>query len=145
MTNSLSNKLYFKKQLYGIHMMERTMMLDHLNFFNKVINELLAINVKNNKEDKALILLSSLLESYDHILPPCYMVRNLSSWKRSRQLSYPTRSEKDQIKLSRKDRVWWPWEGREKEERKVWFVKGALYRPDPTDTETLLRCTYAGR
>jgi len=39
---------------------EGTMVLKHLNFFNKVINELLAIDVKIDEEDKALILLSSL-------------------------------------------------------------------------------------
>jgi len=42
--------------------------LEHLNFFNKVINELLTVDVKINEEDKVLILLSSLLQSYDHIV-----------------------------------------------------------------------------
>ena len=43
-------------------------MLEHLNFFNKVINELLTTDVKIDEEDKALILLSLLPESYDHIV-----------------------------------------------------------------------------
>ena len=47
---------------------EGTTILEHLNFFNKVISELLAIDVKINEEDKALILLSSLSQSYDHII-----------------------------------------------------------------------------
>ena len=29
-----------KKQLYGLHMKEGTAVLEHLNFFNKVISEL---------------------------------------------------------------------------------------------------------
>ena len=41
--------------------------MEYLNFFNKVISELLAVDVKIDEEDKALILLSSLPESYDHI------------------------------------------------------------------------------
>jgi len=41
--------------------------LEHLNFFNKVINELLTVDVKI-KEDKALILLNSLSQSFDHIV-----------------------------------------------------------------------------
>ena len=45
-----------------------TTILEHLNFFNKIINELLAVDVKINEEDKALILLNSLSESYDHIV-----------------------------------------------------------------------------
>ena len=42
--------------------------MKHLNFFNKVISELLAVDVKIDEEDKALIPLSSLTESYDHFL-----------------------------------------------------------------------------
>jgi len=41
MTKSLSNKLYFKKQLFGLHMKEGITVLKHLNFFNKVISKLL--------------------------------------------------------------------------------------------------------
>ena len=67
MTISFSNKLYPKKQLYELSMKERTAVFEHLNFFNKVISELLHIDV-NIDEDKALILLSSLSESYDHIV-----------------------------------------------------------------------------
>jgi len=68
MTKSFSNKLYLKKQLYGLRMNEGTTVSDHLNFFNKVINELLPVDVKIDVEDKALIVLSSLPESYDHIV-----------------------------------------------------------------------------
>ena len=49
-------------------MKERTTVLEHLNIFNKVINELLITDVKIDEEDKALILLSLLPESYDHIV-----------------------------------------------------------------------------
>ena len=49
-------------------MNEGTAVLEHLNFFNKVISELLPVDVKIDEEDKALILLSSLPESYDHII-----------------------------------------------------------------------------
>ena len=49
-------------------MKEETMVLEYLNFFNKIISELLAVDVKIDEENKALILLSSLPESYDHIV-----------------------------------------------------------------------------
>ena len=68
MTKNLSNKLYLKNQLYRLRMNEGTAVLEHLNFFNKVINELLTIDVKIDKEDKALILRSSLSELYNHIV-----------------------------------------------------------------------------
>ena len=41
-------------------MKKETTVLEYLNFFNKIINELLAVDVKIDEEDKALILLSSL-------------------------------------------------------------------------------------
>ena len=75
---SVSNKLYFKKQLYRLHMKEGRAVLEHLNFFNKVISELLTIDVKINKEDKALILLSSLPESYDHIVTTMLYIKAVS-------------------------------------------------------------------
>ena len=49
-------------------MNEGTTVLEHLNFFNKIISELLAVDVKIDEKDKALTLLNSLLESYDHIV-----------------------------------------------------------------------------
>jgi len=39
-------------------MKEGTAVLEHLNFFNKIISEVLTVDVKIDKEDKALILLS---------------------------------------------------------------------------------------
>jgi len=105
MTKSLFNKLYFNKQLYGLRMKEGTTVLEHLNFFNKVIIELLAVDVKIDEEDKALILLSSLHSHTIISSLPCSTVRKLSSWRKSYQLSYLMRFEKYQIKRSRKDRV----------------------------------------
>ena len=49
-------------------MKEETVVLEHLNFFNKIISELLAVDVKINEEDKTLILFSSFPQSYDHIV-----------------------------------------------------------------------------
>ena len=42
--------------------------MEHLSFFNKIISEILAVDVKIDEENKALILLSSFLQSYDHIV-----------------------------------------------------------------------------
>ena len=68
MTKNLSNKLYLKKQLYGLRMKEGTAVLEHLNFFNNVIGELLAVNVKTDEKDNVLILLNSFSQSYNHII-----------------------------------------------------------------------------
>ena len=78
MMKRLSNKLYLKKQLYGLRMKEGTV-LEHLNFFNKVISELLTVDIKIDEEVKSLILLCSFTQSYDYIITTCSTVRKLSS------------------------------------------------------------------
>src|SRR3954465_6087319 len=65
MTKSLSNKLYTKKQPYYLRMKESTPILQHLNLFNKIVSDLLALEVKLEEEDKALLLLGSLPHNYD--------------------------------------------------------------------------------
>jgi len=59
MMKSLSNKLYLKKQLYSLCMKEDTPVLEHMNIFNKIVNDLLCLEVKL-EEDKALLPLVSL-------------------------------------------------------------------------------------
>jgi len=44
--------LYLKKQLYGLRMKEETAVLEHLNFFNKIITKLLAVDVKINRRKR---------------------------------------------------------------------------------------------
>ena len=79
-------------------MKEETTVLEHLNFFNKVISELLTIDVKIDEEDKMLILLSSLIESYDHIVTTMLYGNQTLILKGSHQLSYLMRLGKYQIK-----------------------------------------------
>ena len=67
MTKSLSNKLFMKKQLYSFRMKEGTPILQHFNAFNRILNDLLALEVKVEEEDKALLLLFSLPSSYDDL------------------------------------------------------------------------------
>jgi len=67
MKNSLLNKLFMKKQLYSFRMKEGTPILQHLNIFNRILSDLLALEIKLEEEDKDLLLLSSLPLSYDHL------------------------------------------------------------------------------
>ena len=64
MRKNLTNKLYVKKQLYSLYMKEGSDLLEHLNMFNKLNNQLSSFGVNYEDEDKALLLLTSLL----HIL-----------------------------------------------------------------------------
>ncbi|KAB2613130.1 retrotransposon protein [Pyrus ussuriensis x Pyrus communis] len=62
---SAENRLYLKSKLYRFQYKEGTKMIDHLEEFNKMIAELLNLEKKIKDEDKALILMNSLLESYE--------------------------------------------------------------------------------
>ena len=67
MTKSLSNKRFMKKQLYSLRMKESTSILQHFNAFNRILSDLLALEVKLKEEDKTLLLLSSLPSTHDHL------------------------------------------------------------------------------
>jgi len=43
---SLSNKLFMKKQLCSLRLKEGTSILQHLNAFNRILSDLLALEVK---------------------------------------------------------------------------------------------------
>jgi hypothetical protein len=60
---SLTNKLYLKQQLYGLKMTESLDLSQHINVFNQIIGDLKKVDVKFEDEDKALMLLNSLLTS----------------------------------------------------------------------------------
>eukprot|EP00253_Pinus_taeda_P017465 PITA_17465 len=68
MTKSLTNKILLKRQLYGLRMKEGTLIFDHLNAFNTLLVQLQSIEVKIPFEDKAITLLCSLPESWDHFV-----------------------------------------------------------------------------
>ncbi|KAH9704361.1 Integrase catalytic domain-containing protein [Citrus sinensis] len=65
---SLAKRLYMKRKLYTFSMKEGTAMKDHLDEFNKLILDLENVNVMLEDEDRALILLSSLPDSYEHFM-----------------------------------------------------------------------------
>ncbi|KAH9679839.1 hypothetical protein KPL71_026297 [Citrus sinensis] len=65
---SLAKRLYIKRKLYTFSMKEGTTMRDHVDEFNKLILYLENVNVMLEDEDRALILLSSLPDSYEHFV-----------------------------------------------------------------------------
>lgn len=64
MTKSLFNRLHKKTRLYTFKMLPDTSIDEHLNEFNKVILDLVNIHINIDKEDRAIMLLSSLDASY---------------------------------------------------------------------------------
>ena len=55
--------LYQKQRLYGLKMGEGSDLSQHINMFNQIIGDLKRVDVKLEDEDKALMLLNSLLTS----------------------------------------------------------------------------------
>jgi hypothetical protein len=65
---SLSNKLFLKKKLFKLEMKEGKDVMKHINTFNALINDLNVIDVQVSEEDRALLLLASFLDSYEHFV-----------------------------------------------------------------------------
>eukprot|EP00268_Persea_americana_P009427 TRINITY_DN13788_c0_g4_i1.p1 TRINITY_DN13788_c0_g4~~TRINITY_DN13788_c0_g4_i1.p1 ORF type:complete len:180 (+),score=37.85 TRINITY_DN13788_c0_g4_i1:237-776(+) len=68
MTKSLENRIYLKKKLFRFEYHQGISMTEQLDEFNKIIDDLMNIDVKIDDEDKALLLLNSLSDFYDHFI-----------------------------------------------------------------------------
>jgi hypothetical protein len=64
---NLTNRLYVKKQLYGLQMGGKYIFVD-LNNFNMLNTRLLNFGVKIEEEDKTIFLSASLPPSYDNMI-----------------------------------------------------------------------------
>ncbi|KAH9769620.1 hypothetical protein KPL71_012083 [Citrus sinensis] len=65
---SLAKRLYMKRKLYRFSIKDGTTMKDHVDEFNKLILDLENVNILLEDEDRALILLSSLPDSFEHFV-----------------------------------------------------------------------------
>ena len=65
MTKNVENRLYLKKKLFRLQYCAGISMFKHLNDYNKIFANL---EVEIKDEDKALLLLNSLLDTYDHLI-----------------------------------------------------------------------------
>uniref|UniRef100_A0A2N9H2E5 CCHC-type domain-containing protein n=1 Tax=Fagus sylvatica TaxID=28930 RepID=A0A2N9H2E5_FAGSY len=68
MSKSLTNKLHLKQKLYGLKMTEGADLSQHINTFKQIISDMLRIDIKFEDEDKAMMLLTSLPASYEHLV-----------------------------------------------------------------------------
>lgn len=67
-SKSLSSKLYLKRRLYSLKMKEGESITNHLNAFNLIISQLALIDVKLEDEDKCILFLCSLSESWENLI-----------------------------------------------------------------------------
>lgn len=64
MTKSLVNRLYIKTRMFTLKMVEGSFLDDHINEFNKVCDTLEIVDEGLDDEEKALLLVNSLPQSY---------------------------------------------------------------------------------
>ena len=67
MTRSVENRLYLKKKLFMFTYKEGTSMHNHLDAYDKILADLRNLDMEIAEEDKALCLLNSLPDQYDHL------------------------------------------------------------------------------
>jgi hypothetical protein len=65
---SASNKVFLMKRLFNMKMSEGGSVVDHLNEFNTVTNQLIYVKVDFDDEVRDLIILCSLLESLNNLV-----------------------------------------------------------------------------
>jgi len=62
------NKLFLQKKLYNLRMKDGDLVTKHLNTFNTVVSQLLSVDIKISDEDKCIILLCALPNSWDSLV-----------------------------------------------------------------------------
>ncbi|XP_028124702.1 putative receptor-like protein kinase At3g47110 [Camellia sinensis] len=67
MAKSIENRLYLKKRLFRFDYKKGISMNEHLHNFNKILTNLKILDDHISDEDKVLLLLNSLPDSYDHL------------------------------------------------------------------------------
>ncbi|KNA08435.1 hypothetical protein SOVF_162690, partial [Spinacia oleracea] len=65
---SLHNKIFLKRRLYTLRMMEETSMTDHINTLNTLFSQLTTMGHNVETGERAEILLQSLPDSYDQLI-----------------------------------------------------------------------------
>ncbi|KAK8934286.1 hypothetical protein KSP39_PZI015019 [Platanthera zijinensis] len=68
MTKSVENRLHMKRRLYRFTMRKGVSIDDHLNEFTKLLADLFNLDEEVKDEDKALLLLNSLPDSYENFI-----------------------------------------------------------------------------
>ena len=66
--SSAMNKVYLMQRLFNLHMSEGESVVDHINEFNMIVSQLSSVEINFEHEIKALILMSSLPESWDTVV-----------------------------------------------------------------------------
>ena len=78
---SAMNKVYLMCRLFDLKMVDSSSVANHINEFNMIITQLAYVKINFEDEIKALILLSSLPESWDIIVSAVSSARGSNALK----------------------------------------------------------------
>ncbi|GKC35545.1 hypothetical protein Tco_1047929 [Tanacetum coccineum] len=65
---SLHNRIFLKRKLYALRMIESTSVTEHVNNLNTLFSQLTSLDCKIDPQERAEILLQSLPDSYDQVI-----------------------------------------------------------------------------
>ncbi|KAL6191880.1 hypothetical protein ACLB2K_038269 [Fragaria x ananassa] len=68
MIKSVENRFHLKRRLFRFNYRQGISMSEHISDFNKILADLVNLDVQINDEDKALCLLNSLPDEYEHLI-----------------------------------------------------------------------------
>ena len=63
--SSTNNKVYLMKKLFNLKMVENALVIQHLNEFNTITNQLSSVEIDFDDEIHALIILASLSKNWE--------------------------------------------------------------------------------
>ena len=78
---SIMNKVYLMRRLFNLQMSEGRSIADHINKFNMIVSQLSSVEINFEDDIKALILMSSLPESWDTVFAAISSFRGFDKLK----------------------------------------------------------------
>ena len=93
------NKLYTRLKLYRFQYKPGTTMNDHITRFDSLVTDLLNLDEKVSDVDKALILLASLPDEYEHLIVSMLTGKETITFKEVTTALYSNEIKKKEDKL----------------------------------------------
>ncbi|KAH9696921.1 Integrase catalytic domain-containing protein [Citrus sinensis] len=100
----LAKRFYMKRKLYTFSMKDETTLKDHLDEFNNLILDFENVNIVLKDKDIAMILLSSLLDSYEHFMDTLCLTVKSKLKKRNKEKKNNSQRDKAEKKKKKKKR-----------------------------------------